>query len=226
MTDAAMNAIYRYNYKPDFSKFQNVQRVYALNHEGGLLTCTWPLGERPQFPFVYADEVWTGIEYQAVSSMIWSGYVSEGLEVVESIRNRYRGFNRNPFAEIESGRYYARAMSSWGLLLALSGYEYDGIKHYMRFDPAINQQNFSTFWSCGSGWGEFRAGDGEIILEVAFGKLELKHFRLPEDYINQNLDINVSTPFEVEVENGMANIIFNKAIVLQENDKLVLSGSN
>ena len=136
-----MYAIYQYNYKPDLSRFLNVQRVYALNHEGGLLTCSWPLGVKPQFPFVYADEVWTGIEYQAASSMIWSGYVNEGLDVVKSVRERYRGYNRNPFAEIESGRYYARAMSSWGVLLALSGFEYDGAHHSMKFDPRINQKN-------------------------------------------------------------------------------------
>jgi non-lysosomal glucosylceramidase len=95
------------------------------------------LGARPPFPFVYADEVWTGIEYQAAASMIWSGYVSEGLEVVKTVRDKYRGFNRNPFAEIESGRFYARAMSSWGVLLALSGFVYDGTAKSMRFDRKL-----------------------------------------------------------------------------------------
>ena len=41
---------------------ENVQRVYGLNNEAGLLLCSWPKGNRPLFPFVYADEVWSGIE--------------------------------------------------------------------------------------------------------------------------------------------------------------------
>ena len=224
--DAAMDAIYRYNYKPDLSYFQNVQRVYALNNEGGLLTCTWPLGVRPQFPFVYADEVWTGIEYQAAASMIWSGYVSEGLDVVKSVRDRYRGFNRNPFAEIESGRFYARSMSSWGVLLALSGFEYDGVVHSMKFDPKINHLNFSTFWSCGSGWGEFKLKDKEIILEVAFGELELNRLQIPAEYGSRRLKNNLSTAFEIQVDNDLINIIFNSPIVLMENEKLVLTAGD
>ncbi|MFP4060741.1 MAG: GH116 family glycosyl hydrolase [Bacteroidota bacterium] len=110
------------------SELKNVQRVYALNDEAGLVTCTWPHGDRDPIPFPYADETWTGIEYQVAASMIYAGMVDEGLMIIEAVRDRYKGFNRNPFAEIKSGYYYARAMAGWAILPALSGFQWDGEK--------------------------------------------------------------------------------------------------
>jgi hypothetical protein len=105
---------------------------------------------------VYSDEVWTGIEYQVAASLIYDGWVNEGLKVVEAVRDRYAGFNRNPWDEEECGHHYARAMASWALLPALSGFEYDGVTHHIGFRPVVSEKDFSTFWSCGSGWGAFR----------------------------------------------------------------------
>ncbi|MGD9329082.1 MAG: GH116 family glycosyl-hydrolase, partial [Cyclobacteriaceae bacterium] len=94
MVKKAMHSVFKYNFIPDFSDVQNVQRVFAVNNEGGMVIGTWPNGNRPRIPFVYADEVWTGVEYEAAANMIWTGLVDEGLEVVKTLRNRYRGFNR------------------------------------------------------------------------------------------------------------------------------------
>ena len=52
-----------------------------LGDEAGLVLCTWPHGGRPRFPFVYSDEVWTGIEYQVAAQLIYE-VVAEGLNVV------------------------------------------------------------------------------------------------------------------------------------------------
>ena len=49
------------------------------------------------------------------------GLVEEGLKIVAGARQRYEGYVRNPFNEYECGNYYARAMSSYALLAALSG---------------------------------------------------------------------------------------------------------
>ena len=75
--DKAMKSIFAYNFLLDLSLFSNVQRVYALNKEAGLLLCSWPMGKRPALPFVYSDEVWTGIEYQVAASLIYSGHIDE-----------------------------------------------------------------------------------------------------------------------------------------------------
>ena len=65
----ALQSIYTYNFRKDLSYVESVQRTYAMNDEAGLLLCTWPDGGRPPLPFIYADEVWTGIEYQVGGSL-------------------------------------------------------------------------------------------------------------------------------------------------------------
>ncbi len=179
---ATLGSIYKYNFLTDFSNYSSAQRTYALNDEKGLLLCTWPKGGRPPLPFVYSDEVWTGIEYHVASHLIYEGLVDEGLSVAKGVRDRYDGRKRNPWDEVECGHHYARAMSSWGLLTALSGYAYSGVEQRMEFAPRINVEDFRTFWSAGSGWGQFsqksETGAEAVELKVASGELTLHELGL------------------------------------------------
>ena len=174
----AVKSIYDYNFKKSLGEFANVQRVYALNDEAGLLLCSWPRGNRPALPFVYSDEVWTGIEYQVAASLIYNGWIDEGLNIVKAVRDRYNGERRNPWDEEECGHHYARAMASWAVLLGLSGYHYDGVSQQMAFAPGISKDKFSTFWSCGSGWGIFRQDKSGLKLNLSYGTLQLKTLNL------------------------------------------------
>ena len=77
---STLQAIFKHNFKTDLSEHANAQRPgYAMGHEPGLLLCSWPRGDKPTLPFVYSDEVWTGIEYQVASHLIHEGFVNEGL---------------------------------------------------------------------------------------------------------------------------------------------------
>jgi uncharacterized protein (DUF608 family) len=99
-------SIFKYNFKESLWAHPNPQRPgYALGEEPGLLLCTWPRGGRPTLPFIYSDEVWTGVEYQVASHLILSGFVREGLRIVEATRSRYDGRARNPWNEYECGSY-------------------------------------------------------------------------------------------------------------------------
>ena len=100
---SAIHAVYRHNFNETFEDHANPQRIYALGDEGGLLLCSWPRGRRPLLPFVYSDEVWTGIEYQVAAHLIYEGYVDEGVRIVRAVRNRYDGQRRNPWNEVECG---------------------------------------------------------------------------------------------------------------------------
>jgi len=171
----AVYSIYKYNFKEDFSNHSNCQRTYVLNDEKGLLLCSWPDGGRPKLPFVYSDEVWTGIEYQVATHLIYEGFIEEGLTVVKAVRDRHDGVRRNPWNEVECGNHYARSMSSWGLIVALSDFQFDMARNQMSFNPRINEENFSAFWSTGKAWGTFQqkknksTGELEPTINVLYG---------------------------------------------------------
>ncbi|MFR5855499.1 MAG: GH116 family glycosyl hydrolase [Lachnospiraceae bacterium] len=116
MLKTSLKNIFDNNFRADLSTHANPQRAgYAVKHDGGLLLCTWPHGGRPMLPFVYCDEVWTGIEYQVAAHLILKGYVTEGRTILRAIRSRYDGRVRNPFDEYECGHWYARSMAAYGL---------------------------------------------------------------------------------------------------------------
>ena len=99
-----LNAVYKYNLRRDFKNHINPQRPgYMFRNEGGLLLCTWPNGGEPSIPFIYSNEVWTGIEYAVASFLIAMGEEEKGIDIVTTLRNRYSGKNRNPYDEIECG---------------------------------------------------------------------------------------------------------------------------
>ena len=181
-TKKAVHSIFLNNWRRPIGLYDNVQRVYALNDEAGLLLCSWPKGNRPALPFVYSDEVWTGIEYQVAAHLIYEGLVREGLSIVKGVRDRYDGLRRNPWNEVECGHHYARAMSSWSVLLALSGYEYDGVKKHLGFAPRITPADFRSFFSTGSAWGTFTekhtGGKHVVKIEVLWGEQTLKSLSL------------------------------------------------
>lgn len=178
----ALKSVYRYNFRSSLRDYEHTARAFAVNDEGGLLNCTWPHGHQSVSPFRQAGEVWTGIEYGVAASLIRHGLTDEGLAVVRTARDRYRGYNRNPWSEIETGRYSARSLSGWALLPALSGFSYDAEEGTMAFDPQVNAADFSTFWSCGTGWGIFRINARELEIRVLFGSLTIRQVRIPGRY--------------------------------------------
>jgi len=170
-------AVHRHNLKRDLSAHPNPQRPsYACGAEGGLLLCSWPRGGRLSLPFVYSDEVWTGIEYQVASHLMLMGRVEEGLEIVRVCRDRYDGRVRNPFNEYECGHWYARAMSSYALLQGLSGARYDAVEKTLYLHPAV-RGDFRCFLATATGYGTVGVKKGKPFLEVRSGAIEVREIR-------------------------------------------------
>lgn len=180
--EKTLESIFKYNWKDNLSRHSNCQRTYALNDEKGLLLCTWPRGNRERFPFPYSDEVWTGIEYQVASHLIYRGFLKEGLTIVKALRERFDGLRRNPWDEPECGHHYARAMSSWALILALSGYQYDGRKLLISFSPKLSMSRFRSFFSTATGWGIFNQDIGRDSYKArilnSYGSIKIKQIKL------------------------------------------------
>jgi hypothetical protein len=170
-----LRSVHRYNFRRDLSDHSNCQRPgFALGPDAGLLLCSWPRGGKPTLPFPYSDEVWTGIEYQAASHMILMGLVEEGLDVVRAARRRYDGYLRDPFDEYECGHWYARAMSSFALVQALTGVRYDAADKTLHVRPAVEGDWRAPLFTA-RGYGTVGVRDGEPFVEVIAGAIDCDH---------------------------------------------------
>jgi len=165
-----LTSVHKYNLKDNLSEHANPQRPsYAFGDEGGLLLCTWPKGGRLSLPFVYSDEVWTGIEYQVASHLMLMGKVKEGLDIVRTCRSRYDGKVRNPFNEYECGHWYARALSSYGLLQGLTGVQYDAVDKTLYINSKVG--DFTSFIATEKGFGTVTLAGGKPSLKVYEGSI-------------------------------------------------------
>lgn len=148
-------SIHRYNAKTTLVDHDNVARTYALNDETAVVICDYAKAQRPRIPFPYYSEVWTGLEYTLAALMIRWGMADEGIDCVRNTRLRYDGEKRNPWDEAECGHHYARAMSSWSTVIALSGFAFDGAKASLVAVPRLPHARFNCFWATATGWGTF-----------------------------------------------------------------------
>ena len=175
----ALKAIFEHNYRPQLKDHFNPCRVYAYEDEGGLLNCTWPDGAtKPALPVPYAEEIWTGLEYMLASHLIQRGLVEEGLLVVRTARARHDGSRRNPWNDMECGSYYVRALSSYALVNAYSGFSFDQRSREIGLKPA-RSGDAVYFWSAGRGWGVVELKGSSINLIVKGGELTVSQLRLP-----------------------------------------------
>jgi uncharacterized protein (DUF608 family) len=220
---SAIRSVYRHNFKETFASHANPQRIFALGDEGGLLLCSWPRGQRPLLPFVYSDEVWTGIEYQVAAHLIYEGSVEEGFRIVRAVRNRYDGERRNPWNEVECGNHYARALASWSLLLALSGFRYSAPERTMGFDPRIEGEKFVSFWSVGeAGYGLYEQERNGSSLSASVKLLrgsgvEIARLSLPSSPARSRVEVEVGgRPISASLEASDGKSL----VVLGEPEKL------
>ena len=147
-----LHSLMKYNFKPSLFGNFNHLRTFALNEEGGMLVCTYPRGRRPQFPFPYSHEVWSGFEYAAATEFIYAGRIADAVKIVKTVRARHDGRKRSPFDESECGHHYVRPMAAWGTVVALTGFHYSGVTGTMTFAwPA--GRSVTWFWSTGYAWG-------------------------------------------------------------------------
>ena len=174
MVRSHLLAVHRHNFKPSLRRHANVQRSsYAFGEDGGLILCSWPRGGRPTLPFVYSDEVWTGVEHQVASHLMLHGCFDEARQIVSASRARYDGMDRNPYDEYECGHWYARAMSSYALIQGYSGMRYDAVD--ARLEIADDLPNGARlFLSTATGFGTVRIEAGQPHIDVIEGEIPIR----------------------------------------------------
>lgn len=220
--DKTLNSIWKFNWTNDVkaqSEAHLPERYYAHAGEPGLFICTWPFSKHPGEDGVrYRDEVWTGIEYQVATEMISRGMIDQGLAIVKGIHSRYDGAKHNPWNEIECGDHYARAMASYGVLLATQGYWYDGPEGIMSFAPKLTTNHFKGFFTSAEGWGNIsqirNAGTQQNSVEVKYGRLTLNKLQLsvPGNVSTANVKVyrnEESVPAKVS-KSGLVEISFSE----------------
>lgn len=185
----ALRSLWKYNFAPDVGPFRAANpegRPFAVAGEAGLVQCTWRDGERREawkrhWQYGYFNECMTGFEHQAAAHMIWEGMLEEGLAVERAVHDRYHPAKRNPYNEIECADHYARAMASYGVFLAICGFEYDGPAGVMGFDPRLGADDFKAAFTAAEGWGSYaqtRSPSAQTAkLSVAHGRVVLREFR-------------------------------------------------
>ena len=80
---------------------------------------------------------------------------------------------RNPFNEYECGHWYARAMSSYGMLQSLTGVRYDAVSGELLIN---SQKDFTSFISTETGFGNVGMKNGKPFIDVKYGEIAVKKF--------------------------------------------------
>ena len=176
---SSISSIHRHNFRANLREHCNPQRPgYAIGEEQGLLICSWPNGGKPTLPFPYCDEVMTGMEYQVATHLISEGFVKEGMQIVKATRSRHDGSVRNPWNEYECGSYYARAMASFALLQAFSGFRYSKRDKVLKFAPETRKRHFQSLFATADAHGTIRLSKSKLQIEVIEGELDVKQIDL------------------------------------------------
>lgn len=203
---SALKSIWKYNFAPDAFWYQKHHkpikgaRIYATEGEAGTLMCTWPKGgaenavpgmanwpdesETWLGPGGYFDECMNGFEYQVASHLIFEGEIEKGLALTKAVHDRYTATKRNPFNEIECSDHYSRSMASYGVFIAICGFNYHGPKGELTIDPKIDAEDFKAPFTVAEGWGTIsqQRKDDTILVNVdlKYGKLKLSSLNLKD----------------------------------------------
>ena len=233
---SAVKAIHKYSFRHDLLDHVQRPRVYLKPEEPGVLLCTWPNGGEPEDPTNYSHETaWTGVEYAVAGQLIYEGLVDEGLEIVTAIRSRQNGRIRNPWNEVECGDHYARAMASWNLLDALSGYVYDAGAASLTVGPKLSPESYRAFFIGNRGWGSYSQDfKGSVLsarLGIARGEVELGQFTivLPEDFVPESVGVSLAgndRPARWEATNGELRVVLEGVATITAGPELMITASS
>jgi hypothetical protein len=156
--------------------------------------------------------------------------VDEGLNLVRAVRARHDGARRNPWDEFECGHHYARALASWSVLLALSGYQYSAPERRLRFVPRVSQERFRCFFSAGDGWGVYRqrrtGGAQTHTLTLNEGRLALRTLEVAAPAAAVRIAVHGAGaalgPSMEPLRGGLARIDFGREVTLEAGRRLTV----
>ncbi len=251
---SALGAVFKYNFRGTMEGLRQAPRKFVDDQDPATQMITWPKGRRPAKATRYADEAMTGFEYAAAAAMIQAGLVREGFLTARAVWQRYDGrlrsgltpgdfaswgYSGNPFGDDECGKYYARAMSVWSLLLAAQGFVYDGPAGRIGFRPLWKPEAHVSFFCGAEGWGVFTqrrtANSQREELALRHGRLVVRAmlFELPltATAVRCRVELRgpedakpaaVLLPAELAWDTGQASVLLQRPISLQAGSSLAV----
>ena len=241
----ALASLFRHNFRGNMEGLVQVPRKFVADADPGMQMIVWPDGVRPAKVIRYGDEVMTGFEYSAAAAMVQAGLMREGFIVVRAIASRYDGRRRegltpsrtaswgysgNPFGDDECGKFYARAMSVWSMLLACQGFVYDGPAGRIGFQPVWQPEDHTSFFTAAEGWGLFsqrrEAGTQTDRIELRYGKLRVASlvFQIPEGATPREVAVRLgdrTLPSTFTSEGTEVHVTLDPPVALAPDDALV-----
>ncbi|MHB0998919.1 MAG: hypothetical protein ACYC27_06705 [Armatimonadota bacterium] len=145
------------------------------------------------------------------------------------------GYSGNPFGDDECGKFYARAMSIWSVLLAAQGFIYDGPQNLIGFAPVWHPENHYSFFTAADGWGLFTQKRGRNSqterIEMRYGSINIKSmiFELPDGFGNPSAAVTVNGKrlnADLQIDGGRFTITLPDVVSMSAGDTLDIRINN
>jgi non-lysosomal glucosylceramidase len=163
--------------------------------------------------------------------------IDEAMSIVNGIHGRYDGVRRNPWNQIEWGNHYSRAMASYSVMLALSGFRYSAVDREIAFHPRIRPEDFRCFYAAGSAWGSYsqfsNSSERKSTIECRYGSVKLRRIVLPGDSTKPQFSKAVvlapdgkQIPCTVAMSNGVHRIELKEEITVSSGQSITVTLSS
>ena len=195
---------------------------YNFNAEFGLHNATAPRRGADLLALnnLQAGGLWSGIEFAFASFLMDHGRYADGVKVVEAVHRRYLRAGQ-PWNHVECGGHYSRALSSWAMLLAATGFKPDVPNQSLALLPSA-PGDFHAPWATASGFGTVRRAGGALRIHCAYGKLDLKRLMLNKAPQSARLGTR-SLPIHVATTGEGTTVEFSTPFSLAADQTLTLS---
>lgn len=194
---------------------------HNYSDEGGLLNASYPVafaGRRVYHTFknTQAEANWTGIEYLFAALLYAYGKTEDARRVVANIAERHARAGRR-WNHLECGDHYYRAMSSWTLMLAASGFAPDLPNNRLTVAPIGDEA--CVPWVSSTGWGYVERKNGTLTLVCESGVMSFAELRVKPAPASARVN-GKSIPAAISRIGDMTALWFDEAVRLVSGDIL------
>ncbi|RAJ02448.1 beta-glucocerebrosidase 2-like protein [Chitinophaga skermanii] len=165
--------------------------------------------------------------YQLAMMLIHRGMHGEALNVLHLLHEHYHPSARNPFNISEPG-----SLASWGVMVNIMGFVYDGQRGFISFAPVWGADQFKAPFIVAEGWGSYKQLQQrkkqvhEVFIK--YGMLEVTTLRFQHD---DPTNIHIATvalegkkvPAKMQKDGRHIIILLSKPVIIPANQALTVT---